>query len=146
MKYAVHLTREERAQLKALLKAGTAPTRKLTHARILLKADQKTHGLDDAYIADMLEVHPRTVQRVRRRYVLEGLESALDHLQPRRLKPRKLDERGEAHLIALACSTVPEHLGHKTWTLRLLADRMVELGYVEAISHETVRTYLKKTS
>ncbi|AFD27606.1 helix-turn-helix domain-containing protein [Deinococcus gobiensis] len=145
MKYAVHLTPEERAHLKALLKSGTAPTRKLTHARILLKADLKTHGLDDEHIAETLEVHPRTVQRVRKTYVLEGFEAALNHLRPQRLKPKKLDERGEAHLVALACSTVPEELGHRTWTLRLLADQMMELGYVDSISYETVRVYLKKT-
>ncbi len=97
-------------------------------------------------IAEALDIHPRTVLRVRQRYVLDGLEAALNHLQPQRLKPRKLDERAEAHLIALACSTVPEPLGHQTWTLRLLADRMVELGYVQSISHERVRSYLKKTS
>ncbi|PYE53679.1 helix-turn-helix domain-containing protein [Deinococcus yavapaiensis] len=146
MKYEVHLTSEERAHLTAILKSGVAPTRKITHARILLKADQKTRGLDDQHIAEQLEISARTVARVRRRDVLDGFEAALDHLRPQRLKPKKLDERSEAHLIALSCSTVPDDLGHKTWTLRLLADRMVELGYVESISHETVRVYLKKTS
>ncbi|WP_019588543.1 helix-turn-helix domain-containing protein [Deinococcus apachensis] len=146
MKYLVQLKDEERTQLRALLKVDSAPTRKLTHARILLKADQQGAGLHDKLIAQALDVNPRTVLRVRQRYVLDGLEAALDHLRPQRFKPKKLDERTEAHLIALACSAVPESLGHKTWTLRLLADQMVELGHVDAISHETVRVYLKKTS
>ena len=146
MTYAVHLTTEERAHLKALLTSGVAPTRQLTHARILLKADLKTHGLDDDHIADVLEISARTVARVRQRYVLDGMYAALDHLRPQRLKPKKLDERGEAHLVALVCSTGPEALGHRTWTLLLLADQMVELGHVDSISHETVRVYLKKMS
>lgn len=108
MKYLVHLSAEERQQLRTLVNVGHAPTRRLTHARILLKADQNAHGLHDRLIAEALDIHPRTVLRVRQRYVLDGLEAALDQLQPQRLKPRKLDERAEAHLIALACSTVPE--------------------------------------
>jgi transposase len=144
--WRVRLTDAERHTLSELLAAGWAPTRKLTHARILLKAEEPPNGpgWSDSAIAEALQVSLPTVGRVRKRYVAEGLDAALNHRHPRNHKPHRLDGEGEAHLIALACSAPPE--GHVRWTLRLLAGRMVELAYVDRLSHETVRETLKKTS
>ena len=141
----VRLTLDERAQLLGLISAGRAPARKLTHARILLKADCGPEGpaCTDEAIAQALEVGEITVWRVRKRYVEEGLEAALTHRHPKNHRPRRLDGDQEAHLIALACSEPPE--GRDRWTLRLLAGRMVELEYTERVSYETVRVTLKKT-
>ncbi len=144
MKYHVHLNEEQREELRKLIRIGEAPARTLTHARILLKADQNGDGLKDQPIAEMLEVNRTTVLRVRQRFCEEGLERALHHLHPQRLKPPRLDSRAEAHLIALACGPKPE--GHSHWSLRLLADRMVELCHAEELSHETVRRVLKKAT
>jgi transposase len=145
-KQIVRLTPDERAQLLRLISAGTAPARKLTHARILLKADRGPDGpgCADEAIAEALEVGEITVWRVRKRYVEEGLEAALTHRHPKNHRPCRLDGVQEAHLIALACSEPPE--GRTRWTLRLLAGRMVELQYAAGVSHETVRVTLKKTN
>ena len=126
-KYIVTLTDEERRMLQEMLSRGKAAARKLTHARILLKADAADGGpnWNDAKIAEGLEVGRATVERGRREFVEEGLEAALERRQPRRLHLRKLDGDGEAHLVALACQKPPE--GRSRWTLQLLADRMVEL-------------------
>ncbi len=143
-KYPVTLTTTEREYLKQLIAAGTAPTRKLTHARILLKADQSAEGpawVDDA-IAAAVEVSQPTVARVRKQFVEQGLEAALNRRAPRRLYQRKLDGAQEAHLIALACSTPPDGFAH--WSLRLLADRLVELEISEDVSYQTIRRVLKK--
>jgi transposase len=145
-KYRVTLAADEREQLRALLARGKADVRKLKHAQILLKADEADDGpgWDDERIAEALEVGTATVERVRRRFVEEGLASALSPYRGgKRIYTRKLDGEQEAHLIALACSTPPET--HGRWTLRLLAQRMVELRYVDAVSYETVRQTLKKT-
>jgi transposase len=144
-KYPVTLTEAEREQLKSLIAAGTAPARKLTHARILLKADQSPEGPGwvDVAIAEAVEVSQPTVARVRKQYVKEGLEAALNRRPPNREYPRKLDGEQEAHLLALACSQPPE--GQARWSLRLLADRLVELEVVEEVSYQTVRRILKKT-
>jgi transposase len=139
--YPITLTDDQRAELRRLIGGGTAPARTLMHARVLLKAEQ---GLSDAAIAEALEVHPTTVWRVRRRFAEEGFASALEHRHPARLKPPRLDGRAEAHLIALACSDPPA--GRARWTLRLLADKLVELELVSGVSPETVRRALKKTS
>ena len=145
-KYKVTLSDEERQLLHDLIAAGKAAARKLTHARILLKADASQGGLHwpDWRIADALEVHIATIERVRQRFVEQGLEAALER-KPRDKPPRpiKLDGRAEARLIALACSPPPE--GRAVWTMQLLADKLVELEVVESISDETVRTTLKKT-
>jgi transposase len=145
-RYAVVLTAPQRDQLKRLLAAGTASARKLTHARILLKADQGPEGpgwVDEA-IAEAVEVSQPTVSRVRKQYVEQGLEAALTRRPPTRDYVRKLDGAQEAHLIALACGKPPT--GQARWTLRLLADRLVELEIVEdAVSYQTVRRILKKT-
>jgi transposase len=143
--YAVALTAIEREQLQDLIAAGTASARKLAHARILLKADQGPGGPAwvDERIADALEVSQPTVSRIRKQYVEEGLQAALDRRAPSRVYVRKLDGAHEARLIAVACGAPPAGQAH--WTLRLLADRLVELEVVEAISYQTVRRVLKKT-
>jgi transposase len=145
-KYPVTLTEAQREQLKSLIAAGTAPARKLTHARILLKADQSPEGPGwvDEQVADAVEVSQPTVARVRKRYFEEGLKAALDRRPPNREYQRKLDGEQEARLIALACSEPPE--GRARWSLRLLADKSVELEVVEEISYQTVGRVLKKTS
>jgi transposase len=144
--YPVTLTTEERAELAHLIAAGTAPARRLTHARILLKADQGPGGPGwvDERIAEAVEVSQSTVARLRKQYVEQGLAAALNRRAPRRVYPRKLDGEQEARLIALACSTPPE--GQARWTLRLLADQLVALEVVEDISYQTVRRTLKKTT
>lgn len=144
-RYRVPLTAAERERWEKLLAAGTAPARKLTHARILLKADRGPAGprWQDAAIADAVQTSRATVARVRQRYNEEGLEAALNRRAPRREYRRKLEGVQEAQLIALACSAPPEGRSH--WTLRLLADRLVELAVLDAVSYETVRRTLKKT-
>jgi transposase len=147
-KYLVQLTEEEREHLRKLISSGTAPARKLNRARILLKADVGKHAegeaLIDREIAQMLETSAATVQRVRERFYEGGLEAALERSMPDRVYKRSLEGRAEAHLIALACSEAPR--GRDRWSLRLLADKAVELGIVEKVSHETVRKTLKKTN
>jgi len=143
-RYRVTLTGEERDRLRRMISRGKAAARKLAHARVLLQADEAEGGpawVDEA-IAAALAVSVRTVERVRRGFVEQGLEAALLPKPSRRLYARKLDGEQEAKLIALACSEVPD--GKARWTLRLLADRMVELEHVDALSHETVRQTLKK--
>jgi hypothetical protein len=145
-KYAVYLAEAERAQLRTLIGRGEAPARMLTHARILLKANQGEGGpgWSDAAIAGALDIHPDTVARVRRTYVGAGLETALARKAPTRVYPRKLDGAAEAHLVAVACSAPPA--GRQRWTLRLLADELVHLEVVETISYETVRRTLQQTN
>ena len=147
-KYVVDLTQDERQQLHKLIWAGSAPARMLNRARILLKADVGKHAegepLIDRQIAPMLETSTATVQRVRERFCRQGLDAALERSAPDRLYERSFDGRAEAHLIALACSQAPE--GRERWSMRLLADKAVEMGIVEEVSHETVRKTLKKTN
>ena len=144
--YVVTLTIAERDQLKRMLAAGTASARKLLHARILLKADQGPQGPGwvDQAIADAVESSQPTVSRVRKQSVEQGLQAALNRRPPTREYVRKLDGVQEAHLIALACAKPPT--GQARWSLRLLADKLVELEIVEeAVSYQTVRRILKKT-
>jgi transposase len=145
-KYIVTLTEEERQTLQAMLSRGKGAARRLVHARILLKADATPGGpgWNDDRIAESLEVGRATVERVRKEFVEEGVTAALERRRPRRQYQRKLDGDGEARLIALTCSQAPE--GRSRWTLRLLADRLVQLEVVDQISHETVRDVLKKTN
>jgi transposase len=146
-KYKVTLTAEERNSLQALIAAGKAAAKKLLHARILLKADAApgAPAWTDARIADALEVHPNTVERLRERFVEQGLDAALGRKkQDRPSRARTLDGQAEARLIAVACSAPPQ--GRARWTLRLLADKLVELEIVDTISTETVRRTLKKTN
>jgi hypothetical protein len=146
-KYRVTLEAEEREELRRLLSGGKGEVRVLKHAQILLKADESAGGpgWDDVRIAEAIGVGSATVQRVRERFVQEGFAAALRlYRKGSRLYKTKLDGKQEAHLIALACSAPPE--GRGRWTLRLLADKMVALSYVDDVSYETVRQTLKKTS
>jgi transposase len=145
-RYKVTLEPDERGELEKLISRGKGSARRLAHARILLHADQGEGrpGRIDAEIAEAVGVSVATIERVRQRFVEEGLEAALSPRPPRRLYLRKLDGEAEARLIALACSPPPE--GRARWTLRMLADRMVVLGHIEAVSHETVRMTLKETN
>lgn len=146
LRYTVTLTKDERETLEGLLAKGKAAARKLTRARILLKADSGEHGLGwtDDEIVDALDVSASTILRLRRRFVEEGFEAALEDKPSARVYARRLDGAAEAHLVALACSSPPD--GRATWTLQLLADRLVELDVVDSVSYETVRRTLKKTS
>lgn len=141
-KYIVDLTVEEREELQGIISVGKHSARRILRARILLKADQ---GWTDNRISEALDVSIPTLERIRKLFVEEGLERALKGRQPKnRRSRRRLDGKGEAQLIAIACGEAPE--GRSRWTLRLLADKMVELGYVDEVSHETVRQVLKKTN
>lgn len=144
-KYIVRLTSEEREQLQGIVSKGRAPAYKIKHANILLKADAQTTGWSDETIAQAFGCHRGTVEGIRKRLVLQGLESALER-KKRDRPPREkiLDGAKEARLIALSCSQPPE--GRSRWTLELLADKLVELKVVESISDQTVRRALKKMS
>ena len=145
-RYRVTLTEQERGDLQKLVSTGKAAAKKLVRARIMLLADQAGGGPAkcDSEIAEYLGCGRVTVERVRKQFVEDGIEATLQPAPRRRVYERRLDGKGEAHLVALACGSPPE--GRSRWTLRLLADRMVALEYVEEISHETVRRTLKKTS
>jgi transposase len=145
--YKVTLTVEERKSLLELIAAGKAAAKKLLHARILLKADASpgAPAWSDARIAEALELNVRTIERLRQRFVAQGLDTALGRKkQDRPSRQRTLDGKAEARLIALACSDPPQ--GRVRWTLRLLADKLVELEIVDTVSTETVRRTLKKTN
>jgi transposase len=137
-KYLINLSAEERHTLAELTCKGEIKARKFKRAMVLLKADE---GLTDPQIMAALNISRPCVERLRKRFVEGGLERALNEA-PRPGQRRKLDGRAEAQLVATACSNAPE--GHEHWTLRLLAGKLVELGLVESISHETVRLTLKK--
>jgi transposase len=145
-RYRVTLDPDERGELEKLISRGKGAARRLAHARILLHADQGEGrlGKTDAEIAEAVGVSVATIERVRQRFVEEGLEAALNPRPSPRLYPRKLDGEAEARLIALARGPPPE--GRARWTLRVLAERMVVLGHIAAVSHETVRTTLKETN
>lgn len=145
VKYIVTLSEEEREQLKDLLSSGIAPARTLKHAHILLKSDTSAGSPQWDYdkICEAFTVAPLTVYNVRKRYVEEGLAAALYRKKPDREYQHSLDGEAEAHLIAMVCEEPPADRGR--WSLRLLQKRMIELNYVESISHETIRTTLKKT-
>jgi len=137
--YHINLNDEEQQTLFEMTRKGKIKARQMKRAMILLKANE---GLSDPQIMAALNVSRPCVERIRKRYVLGGLQKALNE-DPRPGQRRKLDGRGEATLIATACSQVPE--GHEHWTLRLLAGKMVELEVVDSISYETIRRTLKKT-
>jgi len=146
-RFRVTLTNEERDDLSKLIGSGKAAARTLTHARILLKADESDDSpkWTDAKISEALDVGLSTIWRVRQCFfVEEGIDAALHRRRPSKHRQRLLDGVAEAHLIALTCSTPPA--GYERWTLRLLAGKMVELEYVDAVSHETVRQVSKKTN
>lgn len=137
-KYIVDLTNEERDALLTCIRRGKPSARKVTRARILLKADE---GLIDRDIASALNTSTATVEQIRQRFVEGGLDNALNE-RPRPGQKYKLDGTASAYVVATACSAPPE--GHQRWTLRLLADKVVELGFAESVSHETIRALLKK--
>jgi transposase len=139
-RYKVKLTKEERRQLEKLISAGIAPARKLARARILLKVDM---GLTKTEISQALDVTINTVTNVCRSFQTQRLE-AIERKKPDREYEHSLDGEAEAHLIAIACSEPPE--GRERWTLRLLQSEMVKRKYVDEVSHETVRSALKKTN
>lgn len=142
-KYVVRLSIEERAKLQEIVRKGTTQAYRVKHANILLKADVDFDNWNDSQIADAFGCHPNTAHMVRKRFVLEGVESALGR-NPQKTPSRQqiFDGRSEARMIALSLSSPPE--GHSGWTLRLLADKLVELEIVDSVSHETVRSTLKK--
>jgi len=144
--YVVDLTSEERQELSKVVRTGRVAAYKRRHAHMLLKADagSEGQGLTDAQIAEDLDCGTATVERVRRRFVREGLQAALGRRKAERTNPRRLDGDGEAKLVALACSESPR--GYSRWTVRLLAERMVALEYVESLSKSTVHRTLKKTN
>ncbi len=145
-KYIVTLTAEERGFLRDLISKGKAAAFKQRHARILLKTDQgpQGDGWTDEKIEQALEVNASTVERLRRRFVEEGLEAALQRKEQKNRRAKKIDGEAEAQLVAIACSKPPE--GRKSWTLKLLTDQLVSLDIVDSVSLETVRKTLKKTS
>ena len=147
IRYKVTLTRQERESLQQIATRGRHSAQKVLNALILLGCDQgefQEKRLTAAQLADTLPVSMKKVDRVKRRFVEQGLEAALDKQKAQREYRRKADGDFEAHLVALSCGKPPK--GHARWSLRLLADKMVELRYVDSISHETVRQVLKKTS
>ncbi len=143
-KYIVELTSEERSELKDIVKAERMAAHKRRHARILLKADQGPQGpaWKDADIANAFDCTIKSVERLRKRLVEHGLESAMDHGNRGAYRAKKLDGVAEAYLIATACSSAPE--GRNRWTVRLLADEMVSSGIVDSCSKSTVHNTLKK--
>jgi len=140
MKNSVKLKAKERKLLKQLISKGSEKARKITRCRILLLADE---GKTDTQIIEALKVARNTIRTVRFRYVREGLEKALNE-QPRPGAPKRFTGRQNAKITVLACSQPPE--GRNRWTLRLLADKVVELKMVDSISHQTVKRILKKTN
>jgi transposase len=146
-RYVVELTREERDELVELVSKGKAAARKITHARVLLEADESKEapGWTDTQISEAFRIHTNTIHSIRRRFVEDGLSAALVRKkQDRPSRKRIVDGEVEARLIALRCGQPPPGKGR--WNLRLLADRLVELEIVPDISHETVRQALKKMS
>ena len=147
IKYKVTLTQEERESLMENTRTGSHTAKKVIHSLILLNADQgqfaeKPQTNED--VCKVLKIGMRTIDRVKQRFVLEGLDAALGVAPTTRIYRKKVDGETEARMISIACSEPPKGFGK--WSLRLLADRMVELNYVEDISYETVRKVLKKTN
>ena len=144
-KYIVTLTSEERQQLLDLVGKGQAAAHKIKHANILLAGDENGENLSAAEVAKMYHCHSQTVYSVRRRFVEHGLEAAIERKKRTTPPvPPKMDGRAQARLVALACEETPE--GVSRWSLRLLSEKMVDLGIVASLSHETVRRTLKKTN
>ncbi len=145
-KYIVRLTKQERQTLMQFVSSGKRPAQLFTRARILLKADQgeEVPGWSDLEIRQALDITVQTVERIRMQLVREGFDAVLKRQEyTQKVSRKRLDGDGQAYLVALSCSKPPK--GRSDWSLRLLADRMVELGYAESVSYETVRKTLKKT-
>jgi len=147
IKYRLALTEQEREELKAIVAKGKHSSQKVLNALILLNCDEnapKTKPRKEQDLAEVLHVSAMKIYRVKQRFVEEGLDVALHGHRGQRVYEKKADGDFEAHLVALSCSAPPP--GHARWSLRLLADRLVELEYVDSVSHETVRRVLKKTN
>jgi len=147
IKYRLSLSEDEGNQLESLVGKGRHSARKVVNALILLNCDEGEGSIPkrrDKDIADTLRVSAMRIHRVKQRFVEYGLDAALQGRKSQRVYQKKADGQFEAHLVALSCGEPPE--GHAQWSLRLLADQVVELGYIEEISHETVRRVLKKTN
>ena len=146
VKYKITLTKQERDELLSMTRSGKHSSKKVIHALILLNCDEGKYSdkVKNEDITRVLKIGSRTIDRVKKKFVEHGFEAALENRPTTRLYERKTDGDAEAHLIALSCSKPPK--GFSRWSLRLLADKMVEMKYVEDISYETVRRVLKKTS
>jgi transposase len=144
-RYKVTLTTEERNQLQAILRKGKHTSLQFRNACILLNNDESEQGQKSSneQVAQILHITTKTVERLKQRFVEEGFEACMDRKPYPEIKEIKADGDFEAHLVAISCSKAPE--GYARWSLRMLADKMVELKYVEDVSHETVRQVLKKT-
>jgi transposase len=145
VRYKVTLTKEEHDQLQAVLSKGKHSSQQYRNACILLNSDEGPYGnkLSNEQIAQVLQVNSKTVERVKQRFVEEGFDACMDRKPYPAKGPKKIDGDFEAHLIALSCSKAPE--GYAQWSLRMLADKVVKLEYIDSVSHETVRQVLKKT-
>jgi transposase len=145
-KYKVQLNDQQRQQLEKLISCGRVPARTVTRAHVLLKSDCGPNGPNWSYqqISTAFNVSQVTVSNIRKTYVNSGIDAAIYRKKPDRMYQTRLDGEAEAHLIALACGDPPN--GHARWTLRLLQERMIQLEHVEDVSHETIRTTLKKTN
>ena len=145
-KYKVTLTQKEREELLSITKGGTHSSKKVIHSLILLNCDEGEFSVkvNNEDVAKVLKIGSRTIDRLKKKFVEEGFEAALENRPTTRVYKRKADGDVEAHLVALSCSKAPK--GFTRWSLRLLADKMIELEYVDDISHETVRRVLKKTN
>ncbi len=143
--YKITLTQQEREELKAVLSKGKHSSQQYRNACILLNSDEGKYGekISNEQIAQVLQINSKTVERLKQRFVEEGFESCMERKAYPEVRDIKADGDFEAHLIALSCSSAPK--GYARWSLRMLADKMIELKYVESISHERVRQVLKKT-
>lgn len=146
VKYKVTLTKDEQDELMAIISKGSHSSQQFRTAYILLNCDEGEYGekIYGKHICQVLKVSARMIDRVKQRFVEEGFEACLERKPLSRTKEKKADGELEAKLIALSCSEAPE--GFARWSLRLLADKMVEMEYIESISHETIRRVLKKTN
>jgi transposase len=146
-KYKVTLTEEERDKLLSYTRKGSHTAKKVVHSLILLNLDQGIYAetrLTNEEVCKVLKIGMRTIDRIKRRFVVEGFEAALEALPSNRIYQKKIDAKTEVKLISLASSEPPKGFGK--WSLRLLTEQMIELGYVDEISHETIRKVLKKTN
>jgi len=146
IKYVINLTQEEREELLKMISKGVHLSVRIKNALILLNNDISEHSkkYSNQTISDIVHVSMKTIDRVKKKFVEEGFDAIFDPPKPKRTYIKKADGEVEAHLVALCCGEAPA--GFAKWSLRLLADKMVELNYVESISHETVRQVLKKTN
>lgn len=146
IKYKVTLTKAEHDELMSIVNKGTHSSRQYRTAYILLNSDEGEYGdkITGRLISQVLKISERMIDRVKQRFVEEGFDVCLDRKPMSRTKEKKVDGELEAQLIAISCSEAPE--GFAKWSLRLLADKMVEMKYIDSISHETIRKVLKKTN